>query len=666
MKNIAHLFFLYVLAFGGLLTNSANSVASELPCDDLFTQEVADFLARDHQELVPKLYHLAALKMAAQTASSNRTSAEDYAKKWQQTLIGQNEEQLKKLENLYQRYGIKKDYQKLQDSFESAQYWQASLRFDNQDASALVLAHHLFEEDSPFHKAEAAAIWLVQTITEQMPKGSAQYNSLNFSTRVVRLTGALEGPKRLSASELREEVETQLESLKEELKKIEMAFLNQHSEQCSQWWQFQTSCFGEDFALNFGIPEALLELKDQTHTVENLRLEQNLRLSFSDQIQFHLRPYALSSEPRPKVAVPALENDFVLSRLKRRREQTAKVMDLPGHLQRIQLFHREFQKDQQIYGVIDRKKETLIFYRKSGQELKSFKLLYPKKNNDRNQEGGAGIYKYAYTSARGQIFLSDHRGINISYKVDQLQEAQEFLKMAQALYILPVEEGNYFKLKDDRLIFTTRNRLTFPEDYNFTPRRVEYRELRSVIMEPKFRTEDALKFVATLDREKETLMKLYSLENDDYNELARMAFGIMGNESSFGESLKYKIKEKLPLLVSLAKGELFDTSSNSRGPTQIKTIPKLIAEHYKFSKDELQKPENAAVATLGFLAQAMVELRAKERFHPEINPENRFDYLHYLYMGRHSEITQGTATPELNIYLRQLKEYAQTLEQFEG
>lgn len=666
MKYYYQRLALLLISLVTLLTGSAHLRAEELPCDDLFTQEVADFLARDQQELLPKLYHLAALKMAAQTASSNRLSAEDYAKKWQQTLMTQNEEQVKKLENLYQRYGIKKDYQKLQESFDSAQYWQSSLRFDNQDASAFVLAHQLFQEDSPFQKAEAAAIWLVQTITEQMPKGSAQYNSLNFSTRVVKLTGAIEGSKRLSASELGEEIETQLESLEDELKKIEMAFLTQHSEQCSQWWQFQTSCFGEDFALNFGIPEALLDLKNQAHTVENLRLEQNLKVSFSDKLHFHLRPYALSAEPRPNVAVPKLENDFVLNRLKRRREQTAKIMDLPEHLQRIQLFHRDFQKNNQIYGVIDRQKEALTFYRKSGQELKTFKLLYPKKNNDRNQEGGAGIYKYAYTSARGQIFLSDHRGINISYKVDQLSEAQEFLKIAQALYVIPVEEGNYFKLKDDRLIFTTKNRLNFPEDYNFTPRRVEYRELRSVIMEPKFRTDDALKFVATLDREKETLMKLYSLENDDYNELARMAFGIMGNESSFGESIKYKIKEQLPLLVSLAKGELFDTSSNSRGPTQIKTIPKLIAEHYKFSKDELQKPENAAVATLGFLAQAMVELRAKERFHPEITPENRFDYLHYLYMGRHSEITQGTATPELNIYLRQLKEYAQTLEQFEG
>lgn len=653
------------LLFSTALT--AKSIpADELSCDDLLTQEIAEFLSQDNQDLIPKLYHLAALKMAAQSASANRQVIEDYAKKWHKGFAEKNEEKIKKLENLYLQYGIPSDYQKLSESFESAKYWQSSLRFDNQDASAFVLAHQIFEHASPFNRSEAAAIWLVQTITQQLPPGSSQYNAFNFSTRVANLSGAVgRGPK-LSASEIDEESEAKLLELSDELKKIRDQFLSRHSEQCERWWQFQTSCFGEDFALNFGIPEALLELKGHIKTIKDVQYEENLRLRFSDSIQFHLRPAELSNQLRPRAEVPLLENDFVIRQLKKREQQTQKINQLENQLQRIQVFHKEHQKDDQIYGVIDRESEKLTFFSKTGRELSHFRLLYPKKENDRNQQGGAGLYKYAYVSARGQIFLSDHRGININYRVDNLKTAKSFLSQAAIIYVLPVERGNYFKLKDDRLIFTTKKRLAYPEDYNFTPRRKEYRKLQSVIVDQRYRTPEAVKFVSTLDEEKQTLMKLYNLENDDYNQLAKMAFGIMGNESSFGQSVRYKIKESFPLLVSLAKGELFDTSRNSRGPTQIKKIPQLISEHYQFEKDQLKLPQNAAVATMGFLAEALVELRAKERFHPEITPENRFDYLHYLYMGRHSEITQGTATPELNIYLRQMKQYALSLEQFEG
>ena len=114
-------------------------------------------------------------------------------------------------------------------------------------------------------------------------------------------------------------------------------------------------------------------------------------------------------------------------------------------------------------------------------------------------------------------------------------------------------------------------------------------------------------------------------------------------------------------MVSLFKGNGFDTSKNSRGLTQIKNVPEAIQKEYGIKKTELDIPENAAIATMGFLAAALVELKVKARNNPDINSDNQYDYLHYIYMGRPSEITEGTATPNKNIYYRQIREAGEGL-----
>ena len=117
----------------------------------------------------------------------------------------------------------------------------------------------------------------------------------------------------------------------------------------------------------------------------------------------------------------------------------------------------------------------------------------------------------------------------------------------------------------------------------------------------------------------------------------------------------------MPLVVALFKGNGLDTSQSSRGLTQIKNVPDLIEKEYGTEKSDLSDPKHAAVATLGFLAEALVELKVKARHNPAITSDNQFDYLHYIYMGKAKEITEGTATPDQNIYLRQIKEAADGL-----
>ena len=60
-------------------------------------------------------------------------------------------------------------------------------------------------------------------------------------------------------------------------------------------------------------------------------------------------------------------------------------------------------------------------------------------------------------------------------------------------------------------------------------------------------------FVKALEDEKQKLVKLFSLSNDEYNDLAALSYAIMGNESYFGRSKKHWIKEHDQGDVILAK-----------------------------------------------------------------------------------------------------------------
>src|SRR5690606_19457078 len=67
-------------------------------------------------------------------------------------------------------------------------------------------------------------------------------------------------------------------------------------------------------------------------------------------------------------------------------------------------------------------------------------------------------------------------------------------------------------------------------------------------------TEVSRKFLKTLSQEKKALMELYGLTNDEYNELSKIAFGILGNEYVFGNPAWYrKLKEDVPEAVPVLK-----------------------------------------------------------------------------------------------------------------
>jgi hypothetical protein len=183
-------------------------------------------------------------------------------------------------------------------------------------------------------------------------------------------------------------------------------------------------------------------------------------------------------------------------------------------------------------------------------------------------------------------------------------------------------------------------------------------------------SEPVQEFIQTLSEKKSELMSLYPNTNgQEYNLLAQLAIGILGQESKFFTSGWYAVKENLPWLVLLAK-EVKSGGANvtaSRGPTQIKFIPKLIAEQYGVTPSNLWISKNAAVATMGHLMESLAELKyyITTNAVKGVDQSNYADYLPYFYYGARSRVLDGTADPAHNKYVQLVKKYMAWAEVFE-
>lgn len=197
--------------------------------------------------------------------------------------------------------------------------------------------------------------------------------------------------------------------------------------------------------------------------------------------------------------------------------------------------------------------------------------------------------------------------------------------------------------------------------------------LKILIKDTWSKTDEAIEFVEALSTEKAKLMLLYRLSNRDYNRLAAMAFGILGRETRFGQSAKYVLKEQNQLAILMMKRLWYWRwdMKNSRGLTQIKTVPAKIAKAYCIKNPrQLRKARLAAVATVGFLAESLAytKYRALKLRLSYIDAENVYDYASYVYFGSlgqlvepiydsHGKQLNKTATPSENRYLQHMREH---------
>lgn len=103
---------------------------------------------------------------------------------------------------------------------------------------------------------------------------------------------------------------------------------------------------------------------------------------------------------------------------------------------------------------------------------------------------------------------------------------------------------------------------------------------------------------------------------------------------------------------------------DSKGLTRIKvkgiTDDQLQAlfKKYNITERTIENPEKSAIATMLLLGHMNKnELSNLKQQIKELNLENQ-DALMYLWQGKRKAITEGTATPERNIYIQKIKKYA--------
>lgn len=390
----------------------------------------------------------------------------------------------------------------------------------------------------------------------------------------------------------------------------------------------------------------------------------------------------------------------------------------------IQNFHRDRSQTLPCgyYAIVDKKNANMKIYSNDGIEVFSTEVLLGAKVSDQrtaftkygdvynltNQSTGAGVYSIipkrsdsfnkahfkdnilslaneksdklvlaihqvpvgleARNARFGTGNIMDRRvsGGCVNLRESDLKKAAKWLGASCKVYILPEEEGNHFVLRNNQINFTSDNPIPANElkFYNFNSTK-KFSPILISIRSPEGDTPEAQVFVETLSKEKEKLMRALDIDSDNYNDLATLAYGIMGNESDFGKSTRYKIKEKFPGLVDIAKGLSGNHSKNSHGFTQIKTIP---AGDWQKSypdvhENKLGEPRVSAIATMAYLADAwrvLKNISASNKADPskvQITREKMVDYLAYIYTGRKGNLisTTNPATPDQNKYIQKLR-----------
>jgi nucleoid-associated protein YgaU len=248
--------------------------------------------------------------------------------------------------------------------------------------------------------------------------------------------------------------------------------------------------------------------------------------------------------------------------------------------------------------------------------------------------------------------LSDNRMSNgcINGQCNDLVEMYDYLNEGNKLYILPEDKGNRFEIVDGKPVFRVdpTNAKKY-ESYvdkkgvtqkgqgvNRTTNTLVYKPIKTVFNEEKFKDdvftafdfndekeykETTKPFIKSLTENKQKIMKAAQVPSDVYNELAKMAFGIYGTESNFGDT------HSAVGNLARATNKFFDSKSSSSpdykskattygadektrsvGLTQIRWSylndkeKKVLSELGIKSNKDFMDPQKAAIGTTAVLA----------------------------------------------------------------
>lgn len=248
-----------------------------------------------------------------------------------------------------------------------------------------------------------------------------------------------------------------------------------------------------------------------------------------------------------------------------------------------------------------------------------------------NMKTGAGIYTISnkgpflgdkalfLKNERGeQVATSLHKNIHgnskafrlsngcVGFEQECIRKLYKIMNLGEKVYILPDDPNNKFKIIDGELRFLSQQK-----DVNKTIR--PYAP-RPIIVKAENPSEPSKVFLMTIAENKEKLMDLYpTIPNDVYNEIAKLAYGIIGKESSFGEYGKIyggQIGRVGDILKTVAGVE----TSVGIGQTKIGSIENKIKKTFNITRtDDLFNIKINAIATISSLLDNYLYISAHGR-----------------------------------------------------
>jgi hypothetical protein len=260
-----------------------------------------------------------------------------------------------------------------------------------------------------------------------------------------------------------------------------------------------------------------------------------------------------------------------------------------------------------------------------------------------------------------------------------LEKLSSNLSTGSPIYILPEDAGNQFVYENNKINLKVGNTKDYTQyqaydgsiqkgqginrsqSLNYVPIKIESKyELGYPMVDSEGNavkgSDNAKQMAKTLEDNKKSLMIDLGINGDVYNNIALLSLGIAQQESKFGDSSKFKLKNEVTQ--DIGKALTLDKSYNSRGLHQIKydglniDVKQKLAD-YGITKSNLDDPSKSAIAQIIIMANAYkYEIPQLLKVNPNIDP---YDMLLYLNQGKRKELTNKTATPEQNNYIQNVK-----------
>ena len=262
-----------------------------------------------------------------------------------------------------------------------------------------------------------------------------------------------------------------------------------------------------------------------------------------------------------------------------------------------------------------------------------------------------------------------------------LCDIEPYVSVGTRIYTLPEKEGSRFSLKGGKLNFIADNPYgndkgdkRFWDDYNvnidksYSPLKLKWKKTGN-----KDYDDNRKSYAQAIVNNKRELQRRFNLTSDEYNNLAELALGIAEQESKFGTADRYKLKSYVPdfaldLSKYVTRGH---AGARSRGYTQIKikgdnTGLQKIYEDLNINEDNINNADKSAIATIARLAYMYnTEVKGRNFKTAERNDLNPYHALMYKWLGKNNELRNQTATPNKNVYIRNVNQYSRNFDMYE-